>query len=38
MGAVWGNLTNGYKLILDGTDPGEAFQEAQDLIVEAIAG
>jgi maltose-binding protein MalE len=38
MGAVWGNLTNGYKLILDGTDPGEAFQEAQDLIVAAIKG
>ena len=36
MGAVWGNLTNGYKLILDGTDPGEAFQEAEDLIVAAI--
>lgn len=36
MGAVWGNLSNGYKLILDGTDPGEAFQETQDLIVEAI--
>ncbi len=38
MGAVWGNLTNGYKLILDGTDPADAFREAQDLIVAAIAG
>ncbi len=37
MGAVWGNLTNGYKLILDGVDPGEAFQEAEDLIVEATS-
>ncbi len=36
MGAVWGNLANGYKLILDGVDPAEAFQEAQDLIFEAI--
>lgn len=38
MGAVWGNLQNGYKLILDGVDPGEAFQESQDLITDAIGG
>ncbi len=38
MGAVWGNLTNGYKLVRDGTDPGEAFQEAQDLIAAEIGG
>ena len=38
MGAVWGNLTNGYKLVRDGTDPGEAFQETQDLIAADIGG
>lgn len=38
MAAVWGNFANGYKLILSGVDPAEAFQESEDLIVEAIDG